>query len=83
MESTPKFIALVVGVAMGISLAIAVLLTYTELGTIDLIQTVEAAKSGTNTASQGIGQSQRSDSGGNNGSDTNTASQGIGKSLQR
>jgi hypothetical protein len=51
MESTPKFIALVVGVAMEINLAIAVLLTYTELGT------VEAAKSGTNTASQGIGKS--------------------------
>lgn len=57
-------------IVLGISLAIPIVVTYIEIGSIDLNQTVNAIKSGGNSANQGIGQ--RSDGG-------NSANQGIGQ----
>jgi hypothetical protein len=69
---SPKFRALLLTlcVIVGISLAIAVVLAFTDMGNMDLGQTVDAAKSGGNSANQGIGQLAR---GGN------SANQGIGQ----
>ncbi len=69
-NSRLKALVVILSIALGISLAIPIVVTYIEIGSIDLNQTVNAIKSGGNSANQGIGQ--RSDGG-------NSANQGIGQ----
>jgi hypothetical protein len=87
-----KGLVLTIGIAICVSIAMSVILTYIETGTFRIYQTADAqqpqqgggsSKGGGNSANQGIGQSQSSVSDDDEDDDGNSANQGIGQSQMR